>query len=112
MNDIWNFFQDLSDGLNAALNGVNPLPVLIIGIIIGFLQPKPDRYLLKATLAVVAAFAIQAVWPALLGRPMNFPDFSRLQSIVQLFILLVIAYGTIGLLGSLKTALKFEGKKA
>jgi hypothetical protein len=112
MNDIWNFFQDLADGLNAALNGVNPLPVLIIAILIGFFQPKPDRFLLKSTLAVVAAFAIQAVWPALMGRPMNFPDFMRLQSIVQLFILLVIAYGTIGLLGSLKTALKFEGKKA
>lgn len=112
MNDIWNFFQGLADGLQSALAGVNPLPVLIIGMIIGFLQPKPDRFLLKAAIAVALAFGIRALWPALFGRPMDFPDYGRLESIVQLFILFVFAYGVIGVLGSLKSALRFEGKKA
>ncbi|ESQ73574.1 hypothetical protein [Asticcacaulis sp. AC402] len=112
MNDIWNFLQDISEGLRAAVNGVNPLPVLIIGMLIGFLQPKPDRLMLKAAAAVALSFGIQTVWPALLGRPMSFPDFQQLESIAQLFILFVFAFGIIGVLGTLKSAMKFENKKA
>jgi hypothetical protein len=38
MNDIWSFFIGLSDGFRAALADVNPLPILIVAIVIGLLQ--------------------------------------------------------------------------
>ncbi|MBW8880730.1 MAG: hypothetical protein JF615_04675, partial [Asticcacaulis sp.] len=106
MNDIWNFLVGLGDGLKDALNAVNPLPVLVIGILIGFFQPKPDRYLLKAAVAVVLAIGVQIMWPALLGRAMAMPDIRHLASIAQVFILFFFAYGIIGVLGTLKTAMK------
>ncbi len=112
MNDIWNFLVGLGDGLKDAYNSVNPVPVLLIGILIGFFQPKPDRYLLKAAIAVVLAIGIRMLWPALIGRAMDIPDVRHLSSLVQLFILFIIAYGAVGLLGTLKSAMKFEGKKA
>lgn len=112
MNDIWNFLLALGDGLKDAYNSVNPVPVLIVGILIGFFQPKPDRYLLKAAVAVVLAIGIRIFWPALIGRTMDMPDVRHLSSIVQVFILFIIAYGAVGLLGTLKSAMKFESKKA
>ena len=112
MNDIWNFLVALGDGLKDAYSSVNPVPVLIVGILIGFFQPKADRYLLKSAIAVILAIGIRIMWPTLIGRAMDMPDVRHLSSLVQLFILFIVAYGAIGLIGTLKTAMKFESKKA
>ena len=37
MNDIWTFFVALSDGFRNALGDINPLPILVVAMVIGLL---------------------------------------------------------------------------
>lgn len=112
MNDIWSFFIGLSDGFRAALGDVNPLPILIVAIVIGLLQPKSDKYALKAAAALVIVMAFNIFLPLINGGQPNYPDFRHIGAIVQLFLLFVFAYGMIGVLGSLKTAMKLGAAKS
>jgi len=113
MHDIWQFFANLSDGFRDALSGLNPLPVLIVAILIGLFQPKPDRLGLKALLAVVIVLAFQIFSPVVMSHGMaRWPDVSRIGAIANLFLLYVFAYGMIGVLGSLKSATKLGAAKA
>lgn len=112
MNDIWTFFTGLSDGFRAALGDVNPLPILIVAIVIGLLQPKSDKYALKAAAALLIVMAFNIFLPLVNGGQPNYPDFRHIGAIAQLFLLFVFAYGMIGVLGSLKVVLKLGAAKS
>jgi hypothetical protein len=112
MNDIWNFILSISDGFREALSDVNPLPIMIIALLIGIFQPRPGNYSLKALAAVVVMLLWFIVSPTLSGHAVAYPDLSRVSRIVELFIMYIFAYGMIGVLGSIKGALRFGGAKA
>jgi len=112
MNDIWSFFIGLSDGFRAALADVNPLPILIVAIVIGLLQKKPERYAMKAAGALVLVLAFNIFLPVARGGQPAWADVSHISSIAQYFLMYVFAYGMIGVLGSLKSLMNVQLKKA
>jgi len=112
MNDIWSFFLGLGDGLQNSLSAANTLPVLLLGILIGLFQPKADNLGIKALLVLAIAILIPALWPTLHGGAPVWPDIRHLSTIVQIFMLYVLAYGIMGSLGALKSLLAGGGKKA
>lgn len=112
MNDIWQFLVGISDGFREALGDVNPLPILIVAILIGLLQPKSDRYALKAGLALLIVMAFNIFVPLINGGQPNYPDFRHIGAVAQIFLLYVFAYGMIGVLGSLKAAMKLGATKS
>lgn len=112
MNDIWNFILSVGDGLQDALAAVNLLLVLLIGCVIGLFQQKTDNLALKAFLTVLGAYAISIFLPRLTGDPLAIPDFRHLSAIAQVFMMYVFAYGVVGVIGTMKTAMKFQAKKA
>ena len=113
MNDIWNSAQSFGDLLQDSLAAVNLLMVLIVSLIIGLFQPKSDKPALKAFLAVAVVYAIRLLLPALSGhRVAALPDLRHLGPIIQLLLMYFFAYGVIAALGSFKTTMKFEAKKA
>ena len=112
MNDIWNFILSLGDGLQATLAAVNLMLVLLIGLVIGIFQQKNDSLALKALLTVLGASAVSIFLPRLTGDPLHIPDFRRLSAIVQVVMMYVFAYGVVGVVGTTKTAMKFQAKKA
>lgn len=112
MNDIWNFILSLGDGLQDALATVDLLMVLVVGLVIGLLQPKADRLAIKAALAVLVVFAIRLLLPSLSGHRIELPDLRHISALVQLFLMFVFAYGVIGVLGAVKSGMKLEAKKA
>jgi hypothetical protein len=112
MNDIWNFILSLGDGLQDSLAAVNLMLVLLIGLVIGIFQQKNDSLALKALLTVLGAYAVSIFLPRLTGDPLHIPDFRRLAAIVQVVMMYVFAYGVVGVVGTTKTAMKFQAKKA
>ena len=113
MNDIWQFFQNLSEGFRDALGHVNPLPILVVAILIGLLQSKSEKYALKAGIALAVVLAFNIFMPVLVegGRP-AWADISRIESVAQYFLMYVFAYGMIGVLGGLKSVMNLQLKKA
>ncbi|MFT4074717.1 MAG: hypothetical protein QM647_04230 [Asticcacaulis sp.] len=112
MNDIWSFFLGLSDGFRAALADVNPLPILIVAIVIGLLQKKPEKYAMKAAGALALVLAFNIFLPLVRGGQPAWADISRISSIAQYFLMYVFAYGMIGVLGSVKSLMNVQVKKA
>ncbi len=112
MNDIWQFFLALSDGFRAALSDLNPLPILIVAILIGLFQPKSDKYALKALAALVLVLAIKTFTPVVSGGHPIWPDVRHIGSIAQMFLMYVFAYGMIGVLGSLKSGMRLGAAKS
>lgn len=112
MNDIWNFILSLGEGLQDVLTGVNLVTVLLIGFLIGIVQQKNEGFGLKALAAVLATYALGIFLPRLTGERMVLPDFRHLSAIVQVLLMYIIAFGTIGATGTMKTAMKFQAKKA
>ncbi|MGZ3306675.1 MAG: hypothetical protein ACXU8U_12515 [Asticcacaulis sp.] len=106
MNDIWNFFLGLGDGMSNALSAANTLPVLLIGILIGLFQPKSENLGAKALITVIIAVLGPALWPTLNGGRPHWPDISHLSVIVQILMLYVVAFGIIGVVGALKSGFK------
>ncbi len=112
MNDIWNSMLSLGDVLQDALAAVNLLMVLIVAVLIGLFQPKNDRPALKAFLAVAVVYAIRLLLPGLSGHRIALPDLRHLLPLLEIVLMFVFAYGVIAVLGSMKSAMKFEAKKA
>ncbi len=112
MNDIWNFFLGLGDGMSNALGAANTLPVLIIGILIGLFQPKAEHLGTKALITLAIAILVPALWPTLNGGHPKWPDVSHLSVIVQIFMLYIVAFGIIGVFGALKSGFKPKAAKA
>ena len=84
----------------------------VIGLVIGIFQQKNDSLALKALLTVLGAYAVSIFLPRLTGDPLHIPDFRRLSAIVQVVMMYVFAYGVVGVVGTTKTAMKFQAKKA
>jgi len=112
MNDLWNFFIGLGDGMSDALSAAHTLPVLIIGILIGLFQPKNEHLGTKALITLAIAVLGPALWPTLNGHQPNWPDIRHLSTIVQIFMLYIVAFGIIGAVGALKSGLKPKAAKA
>jgi hypothetical protein len=112
MNDIWQFFISVSDGFRAALGSVNPLPILVVAIVIGLLQKKPEKYAIKAAAALVLVLAFNIFLPVVSGGRPAWADIQHIESVAQYFLMYVFAYGMIGVLGSMKSLMNVQAKKA
>jgi hypothetical protein len=111
MQDIWKFLLTISDGFRDALVDVNPLPIMVIALVIGIFQPTTGGYSLKALGAVVLMVLWYIISPTFSGHAVAYPDYSRVSRVVELFVMYIFAYGMIGVLGSIKGALRFGGAK-
>jgi hypothetical protein len=111
MNDLWNFFLGLGDGMSNALSAAHTLPVLIIGIVIGLFQPKAEHLGTKALITLAIAVLVPALWPTLDGRQPVWPDIRHLSTIVQIFMLYIVAFGIIGAIGALKSGFRPKAAK-
>ena len=112
MNDLWNFFLGLGDGMSDALSAAHTLPVLIIGILIGLFQPKNEHLGTKALITLAIALLVPALWPTLNGHQPIWPDVRHLSTIVQIFMLYIVAFGIIGAIGALKSGFRPKAAKA
>jgi len=112
MTDLWHFFQGLGDGFRGALSDLNPIPILIIALVIGLIQTKPDRYALKAFGALALVILAQIFYPVINHHTANWPDLGRLSELAKLFLLYLFAFGLIGVLGSLKSSIKLGAAKS
>ena len=112
MNDLWNFSLGLGDGMQNALGAAHMLPVLIIGVLIGLFQPKAEHLASKAFITLAIALLVPALWPTLNGRQPEWPDVRHLSTIVQVFMMYVVAFGIIGVIGALKSGFKPKAAKA
>jgi RsiW-degrading membrane proteinase PrsW (M82 family) len=111
MNDLWNFSLGLGDGMQNALVAAHMLPILIIGVLIGLFQPKAEHLGTKALITLAIAILVPALWPTLDGRQPVWPDIRHLATIVQIFMMYVVAYGIIGVVGALKSGFKPKAAK-
>jgi hypothetical protein len=98
------------DSAQAALVGLNPVPVLITSTFIGMIQPQRGWYLVKAVIALIPAVLIAAVWPTTLGYTPIWPDLSQMETQIQMAVLLVMAWFVIWLISLVKTTLSLSGR--
>lgn len=103
-DDFAQFLPAMSDAFKAAMIGLNPVPLVIISLLIGMAQTR-GFYVLKAAVAVVPAIIIAALWPAVYGNAPIWPDFTQLEVQIQLLVLLAVSYVIIRLTGLIKSTL-------
>ncbi len=101
MDEAMQFFWAMVDATQAALIGLNLVPVSLTALIIG-LGLGGQRYLLKTLLAAVPAILIAAVWPKVYGMNPIWPDVTQLEAEIQIGVQLVLAWMIIRAAGSLK----------
>lgn len=101
MDEAMQFFWAMVDATQAALIGLNLVPVLLVAPIVG-LGVGGSRYLLKTLLAAMPAILIAAVWPKVYGMSPIWPDVTQLEAEIQIGLQLVLAWMIIRATGSLK----------
>ncbi len=106
-DDFAQFWPAMWDAFKAAMIGLNPVPVVIVSLLIGMGQAR-GSYLTKAAIAVIPAIVIAAIWPLAYGLAPVWPDFSQPENQIQLAVLLVVAYVIIRLTGLVKQVLSLS----
>ncbi len=108
MDEVMQFFWAMVDATQAALIGLNVVPVIVLSLIIGLGQGLGQSgrglYFLKAIVAVVPAIAAAALWPQVYGMSPIWPDVTQLEPEIQIVVQLVIAWVIIRAMWSLKSA--------
>lgn len=103
MDEAMQFFWAMVDATQAALIGLNLVPVILVALIVG-LAFGGNRYLLKTLVAVAPAILIAAVWPKVYGMSPIWPDVTQIEAEIQIGVQLVLAWMIIRTAGSLKLA--------
>ena len=103
MDEAMQFFWAMVDAAQAALIGLNPVPVTLMALIVG-LGLGGNRYLLKTLVAATPAILIAAVWPMVYGMSPIWPDVTQLEAEIQIGVQLVLAWMIIRAAGSFKLA--------
>ena len=97
------FFWAMVDATQAALIGVNLVPVIVLALIVG-LATGGRFYWLKAFAAVVVALPVAAFWPAVYGMGAIWPDLTQIEAEIQVGVQFVLAWVIVLTAGSLKLA--------
>lgn len=105
MGDFTQFLWAMWDAAQAALVGLNPLPVLIISLFLGMIQPKRSSALVLAFLALIPAVVVTALLPMALGYQAIWPDLTQLEVEMQMVMLFVLSYLVIRAMGLIKLTL-------
>ena len=103
MDEATQFFWAMIDATQAALIGLNLVPVIILALVIG-LGAGGNRYLVKTLAAVAPAIVIVALWPKVYGMNPIWPDLLQIEAEIQVAIQLALAWAIIRVAGSLKLA--------
>ena len=105
MDSLTQIYWALSDTVNAALIGLNLVPVLLLGLIAGLAQDRRLPYIATAIAAAAGAVVISALWPQIYGVAAIWPDPWQPEAQIQAVILLAIAYALVRTIGMTKAAL-------
>ncbi len=105
--DFAQFAPAMWDAFRAAMMGLNPVPVVIVSLLLGMSQAR-GAYVFKAVIAVIPAVFIAAVWPMAYGLAPMWPDLTQPESQIQVAVLLVLAYVIIRLMAVIKQVLSLS----
>ncbi|MGN6210121.1 hypothetical protein [Asticcacaulis sp.] len=111
MSDFTQFLLTMGDSIQAALVGLNPVPVLIFGLFLGMIQSRRSLAWLLAPLAVIPAVIVTALLPTAMGYQAIWPDLTQLEVEFQMIMLLVMSYVVIRVTGLIKTTLLMMAPK-
>ena len=112
MGDFTQFLWAMWDSTQAALIGLNPVPVVIFGLFFGMIQSRRMPAWILAIIAVIPAVIVTALLPRAIGYQAIWPDVLQLEVQIQIAMLLLIAYVTIRIMGLIKLTLSLIGPKA
>lgn len=101
MDEFEQFLWAIADSTQAALIGLNIIPVCLFSLVIGLVLPR-GRTWLKAPLAVIPAMLIAAIWPWIHGAEAIWPDLMQMETEIQAMVLFVIAWASIWLCERMK----------
>jgi hypothetical protein len=102
MDEAIQFFWAMVDATQAALIGLNLVPVIALALVIG-MAAGGRHYLLKAVIVTVPAVLIAALWPKVYGMSPIWPDPRQLEVEIQIGVQLALAWMIIRVAGSLKS---------
>jgi hypothetical protein len=106
MSEFNQFLWAMWDSLQAALVGLNPVPVMIFSLFCGMIRLRQTPAWLMTGLAVIPAVIITALLPMTMGYHAIWPDLTQLEAEIQIGILLVIGYVMIHAIGLIKTTIR------
>ncbi|ESQ90437.1 hypothetical protein [Asticcacaulis benevestitus] len=105
MGDFTQFLWAMWDAGQAAMIGLNPLPVLLISLVLGMIQPRRSSAFHLAFVALIPAVIVTALLPMALGYQAIWPDLSQLEVEMQLVMLFALSYVVIRAMGLIKLTL-------
>ena len=103
MDEATQFFWAMVDATQAALIGLNLVPVLVLATAVG-LAAGGRYYWLKALAAVALAVPVAALWPKVYGMSPIWPDLTQIEAEIQVGVQFVAAWAIVLALGALKHA--------
>lgn len=109
--DAVQFAFAMWDSTQAALVGLNPVPVLVTSLFIGMIQSQRGFYSLKALIAVIPAVFVAAAWPLASGYKPIWPDLTQPETEIQLVVLVLIAWVVIRLLHMIKSTMSLVSRQ-
>jgi|GEM_PF-1222352 len=105
MNEFTQFLWIMRDSAQAAVTGLNPVPVLILSLFLGLVQPKRSSVWRLVLLAVIPGVIVTALLPTAMGYQAIWPDLTQLESEFQMIMLLALSYAVIRAMGLVKATL-------
>lgn len=111
MSEFTQFLWAMWDSLQAALVGLNPVPVVIFSLFLGLIRPKRVPAWLTVALAVIPAMIVTALLPMAMGYQAIWPDLTQLEIQFQIVILVLIAYAMVLAAGLVRSSLLMLGAR-
>ncbi len=105
MSEFTQFLWTMSDSVQAALVGLNLVPVLIFSLFLGMIQPRRTPVWILAGLAVIPAVIVTALLPTAMGYQAIWPDLTQLEAEFQVIMLFILSYIVIRITGLIKAIL-------
>lgn len=101
----------MRDSIQAALVGLNPVPVLIFGLFLGMIQPRHSPTWLLAVLAVIPTVIVTALLPTAMGYQAIWPDLTQLEVQFQMIMLFILSFIAIRVTSLIKATLLIMAPK-
>ena len=103
MDEAMQFFWAMVDAAQAAMIGLNLVPVIVTSLVTG-LAVGGRHYLAKTVVAALLAFPIAALWPMVYGMGAIWPDPVQIETQIQIGIVVILAWAIVRTAGALKSA--------
>ncbi len=110
-DDFAQFGPAMWDAFKAAMIGLNPVPAVVLSLLIGMGQATRTGYVFKAAAAVVPAVIIASLWPLVYNDAPIWPDLGQIEAQIQVVMLLVVSYVIIRLVSLIKTILSLGARQ-